>query len=252
MTSLTPVNTMLDAVKAQPFSANSLFKNPAESQLSDLDSFKSFIELTAMSDTTGQFRPLATDLSKTLGDFSSSAASTLAAKTASLQFDLPIMSAASSQRERVDQINTELTGQAPDASATMPPCFDLKSAFAPLTETASMITKFLGDIKDKIAGAMGVVFASFDEMMTNLSSMGADALAGIQSVIGDLKSAVDQLVDDFNTMVEAAANAVSDAINQIKAFNFLGLLGTNDPCMKAVIDSVVNPSKIDATVLGKL
>jgi hypothetical protein len=240
-----PVTSMMNAVKATPFTSESLLKNPAASQLADLKSFADAIAAQSGDFPSNEFQAI----QSLIDSFTTTVEAEMIAKAANLQFEIPLLSAANNIRTTVSQINAALVGPDDVNMTVQPPCFDLTVGLGPLTGTASLISDTLNAITKTVSETLNVAISSFGDLVLEVSSQGlgvlTESIDKIQSTIQDMASSFDQMVVD-------AAAAISDALEQIKAYNFLGLLTSNDPCIKDVMSTIANQANIDMRVIARL
>lgn len=256
---------MISAAQIPPGSAGSLFQIPNASAIGNagaygngLSTMKELLPITF--DDGGAFSQMTS--------LSSDMTSHMVSKISDLPLQAGISQALTRQRSLIAQVD----------GLPAPSCSVFESMFKTVQNAGSLISDTLSSIGSAIGSALsplysavqgivGGVINSADSLLKAVGSAVGGVLTSIKAAIGPIvatmestfnsflsgiQSAVSGAVSSFTNWVAEEAAALTNAIAELKNFNFLAYLGVSDPCIANSVHSMVNFANVDLGALTDL
>ncbi len=268
----------------------SLFKNPAQSQLTDFASSQSGLGIlgNGMTATDPAFNPAA--LFSQMTSATSGITTELTSKVSKLGLELPLTLAASTQSQGAaavdsilagniagipNQINNAFAGNNTCPSTVVSDAFKSVTDAGPLVsikiDTFSLLFNNTGSMTPlytALNAIPGVAVTTGKELLNFLGNIPAglvasvtatvnSTIAGNPSLLTGLKSnftavgtTVTSMTSDFNGLVSSSSAAVTTALNTVIGSNLVNMVNSDIPCVQKVMNTCVNPTQVDQNALA--
>lgn len=272
------INAMLTAATIPVGTPGSLFVNPAASGISDIQTSKSTLNdiFTAIGIQTTPGSP--GDIS-CIDTLCTGVNSHITDKVTSLPTQLPIVSAAASSMQRVNQMDSAMTNSSATSSSDASGCPSLMSAaFATLKSVGGFLADVgtgiynivepvlsplfgvVGDIvgwaitsaKDMISAIAGASSIIKDSVLGAIGAFVTTAtyiVSAVSGAIGSLVSTIGSKISEFASSVATEAAALASGLSHLLNMHLLGSLTSPTPCTKSIHDVVINKAVVDTAAV---
>lgn len=264
----------------------SLFKNPAQAGLDALGVSQGGMGglSSAMMLADPSFDPA--PIFSTMTTASASITAGLTAKVASITTELPLALGAAHQQQATQSVDAILSGNLAnipnqiDNSFPAPnncPVDYVKDSFKSITESNALVTSSndgtaalfnntgsMSTLYTALNAIPGVVVTNGKELLATINSGGAAVTAAVTATVlgspallstlktsfnGVVSGPIADMTSGFNSLVASSTASINSAIKSINGKNFVGMINSANPCVKAVMGSAIDQTKVDQTAL---